>query len=979
MSNGLVYLSLALLMASATATHADIAVTPIAESGQQVPGMETNTVFTSIGTIQINNSGTVAFEAAIAGPSIRSTGVRNDRGIWIVEDGQWRLVTQCSGLPGIPTNMYLSGSFRFQLTDAGTVGFGGTLSGTSSDKAWWVETNKAEIALMLCPGMPAPGFGDGITVRSVTIPGFCNSRGVSVVNAKVEGSGVDVSNEDCIYFMEPGSPPTPLQRGGAPCPFMSDYTYGTAGAWGLNDDGRIPVTGTLNPVIEGGFRYVAYVHDLGGNAALVARHGAICPGLTNGTFGTFRPMRVNRTGHLLLVAGVTGPWDYATMNGVWIGTCSNDLALAAKVGDIPTNHTDLNVVNVGGDFGSATLNQNGDILFQAGRRAAPNIERQDADDFSASLYTEVDGHLYAVAIPGDPAPDVGDSAIIGVSPLGPGMGAFNRHGQCAWYASLGEWTGSFDYDHGVWYSPSPGAQSIRLVRKGDLVRTRGAAGRTVDVVTFECGKVGTVHSMSAGGCGEDGVGTGFNDRGEVVLAIRFADGSSGAYLYRDVVNTPARWSLDETDGVTAFDSTGNGNHGRLRGDPQWTLDGYESGALVLDGAADYVAVENLAYASSNRLTQCAVAVWVNTDSTNSAALVSFDGREYWSLATTNGRAVWDTSTSAASHRLVSGESINSGEWRHVCVVYDGHTSADKSIYIDGVLDVAADGHPAGASLGTGETRYGFLGVESFAAGFDGSHATAFFQGALDDVRLYHRSLSATEVFALVWGMPPCVEVDSPSNMTFVVAGSPTILSGVASDEDGEVTSVVLTVNDMCLGEASGTTNWAFAWPSVPLGSNVVTASATDDRGLVTTSAAVTVIGDTDLDSDGLPDRIDPSDDGDSLPDDWEMLHFGSLDTASDSTDVDDDGFIDLDEYLANTIPTNSESRLAVVGLRMNSDNQELRWLSAPNRSYCVWWSPDLWPSSFLKLETGVLTTPPTNTLMLTTPNKAKGFFRVGVE
>lgn len=38
-------------------------------------------------------------------------------------------------------------------------------------------------------------------------------------------------------------------------------------------------------------------------------------------------------------------------------------------------------------------------------------------------------------------------------------------------------------------------------------------------------------------------------------------------------------------------------------------------------------------------------------------------------------------------------------------------------------------------------------------------------------------------------------------------------------------------------------------------------------------------------------------DGDSIDDNWEIIHFGNLLTASQSTDFDKDGYTDLQEYL----------------------------------------------------------------------------------
>src|SRR3989304_4876755 len=52
---------------------------------------------------------------------------------------------------------------------------------------------------------------------------------------------------------------------------------------------------------------------------------------------------------------------------------------------------------------------------------------------------------------------------------------------------------------------------------------------------------------------------------------------------------------------------------------------------------------------------------------------------------------------------------------------------------------------------------------------------------------------------------------------------------------------------------------------------------------------------------------EPDADGDGIPDPWEMSIFGDLTTASDTTDFDGDGLLDIDEYRNNTDPKNPDS------------------------------------------------------------------------
>ena len=66
-----------------------------------------------------------------------------------------------------------------------------------------------------------------------------------------------------------------------------------------------------------------------------------------------------------------------------------------------------------------------------------------------------------------------------------------------------------------------------------------------------------------------------------------------------------------------------------------------------------------------------------------------------------------------------------------------------TIYVDGNLETSAS---SGSTFGSGNTRYGFLGLGSEADAFDGGKGPSdYFDGDLDDVRIYSRTLSQAEV------------------------------------------------------------------------------------------------------------------------------------------------------------------------------------------------------------------------------------------
>ncbi len=113
------------------------------------------------------------------------------------------------------------------------------------------------------------------------------------------------------------------------------------------------------------------------------------------------------------------------------------------------------------------------------------------------------------------------------------------------------------------------------------------------------------------------------------------------------------------------------------------------------------------------------------------------------------------------------------------------------------------------------------------------------------------------------------------------------VSADASDEDGVVTKVEFLADDQLIGEAAAPP-FSCIWQSPPAGNHVLTARATDDRNSTALSNATHLI-------------VWTNSDGDSLPDVWELEHFGNLDQTG-GDDFDGDGLTNEQEYLNGSDP-----------------------------------------------------------------------------
>ena len=87
-----------------------------------------------------------------------------------------------------------------------------------------------------------------------------------------------------------------------------------------------------------------------------------------------------------------------------------------------------------------------------------------------------------------------------------------------------------------------------------------------------------------------------------------------------------------------------------------------------------------------------------------------------------------------------------GEWLQVTAVYDVEAGL-RNLYVNGLLDVSI----ADSGVCTATTHNVYVGAR---ANGDNSGPEAFFNGMIDDVRIYNRALSQAEVLGLAGRTAP---------------------------------------------------------------------------------------------------------------------------------------------------------------------------------------------------------------------------------
>ncbi len=211
------------------------------------------------------------------------------------------------------------------------------------------------------------------------------------------------------------------------------------------------------------------------------------------------------------------------------------------------------------------------------------------------------------------------------------------------------------------------------------------------------------------------------------------------------------WKLDETEGTTAFDSSGNENNGTVLGNPKWAT-GKFKGALDLDGAGDYVDCGNSPiFTFQDAIT---VSVWVNLRTAPTAWMAAVaKGENAWRISCNNTSQSFHfgvTYYTNANYSANGAITVGLNEWHHVAGTYENSTI---KLYVDGVLDTTT---ASAAAMGKSTTNL-FIGENSESTG-------RTWNGLLDDVRIYRRALSASEIGVMMAGVwDPVAENPRPAN------------------------------------------------------------------------------------------------------------------------------------------------------------------------------------------------------------------------
>lgn len=515
----------------------------------------------------------------------------------------------------------------------------------------------------------------------------------------------------------------------------------------------------------------------------------------------------------------------------------------------------------------------------------------------------------------------------------------------------------------------------------------------------------------------------------------------------DIVLQPIGWNEVELDlGLVAHypfngnanDESGNGYDGTLIGATLMTNRfGKVGSACYFDGVNDRIDLPS-AVLNFERTNLFSHSFWIKTDDVDGGNIIakmqSSSIARGVNVVLANGLLrVQLISYNAINNKIqVEGTTpLSDDEWHHVVVTYDGSSSAS------GVI-IYIDGYPETKTV-VRDSLTGTI-INSTTPTIGSRNSGYYYNGGIDDVRIYNRALSVAEVAALYTSND---DGSNPSDISWLSAdpasgiippGSNMAVSaifdaaGMVAGDHSNATLMV-TCNDVVspsydvltsmymIPEAPvmdaepettyGSSN-AVSWRAingpvtylVEVATDTVSAALQQSGWLEATNHTFNALAINQMYyyrarasvesnigrlngpwsgwvwSTQLPALADADEDG--IPDWWEELHFGGVGVAGLSTDSDGDGQSDYDEFIAGMIPTNPSSYFMINDASMPTNGPfVIYWDAATGRVYSVHWKASM-TNAFTPMATNIFYPQGSYTDEVHQADDC-GFYRIGVE
>jgi PKD repeat protein len=227
--------------------------------------------------------------------------------------------------------------------------------------------------------------------------------------------------------------------------------------------------------------------------------------------------------------------------------------------------------------------------------------------------------------------------------------------------------------------------------------------------------------------------------GSTTFSYRASDGiSASAPALVTIAVTPAAvpglvaaYGFNEGSGTTVADLSGRSNTGTISG-ATWVAIGRFGKALSFNGTSSWVTVNDAP--SLDLTTGMTLEAWVYPQGSlagwRSIVMKEQPGTDVYYIESLDGKAVGDVYVAGSTHHIYAATAMPLNVWTHLATTYDG---ANLRLYANGV-QVASQALTGIIQTSTSPLRIG-----------GNSMWGEYFQGLIDEVRVYNRALSPTEI------------------------------------------------------------------------------------------------------------------------------------------------------------------------------------------------------------------------------------------
>ena len=410
--------------------------------------------------------------------------------------------------------------------------------------------------------------------------------------------------------------------------------------------------------------------------------------------------------------------------------------------------------------------------------------------------------------------------------------------------------------------------------------------------------------------------------------------------------------FDETSGASAADASGNARHATLVNGATFVAGSFGNALGLAASASQYA---TLPAGVVSALDDFTISTWVKPAThANWARVFDFGSGTATNMfltlqngATAKPRFAIKINNSA-EQIIDAPDALPTGVWTHVAVTLSGNVG---TLYINGV---AVGTHTAISfkPSGMGSTTQNYLGKAQYP--------DPYFDGALDDFRIYTSALSAGEVGVLAAGQFP-----APQNLAATPAYSSIALSWSAvSGSSGYTVRRAASVGGPYADLAVGLSSTSYTDTGLAEGATwYYTVQATGLSGPGVVSGPVSATTYTAAQS-------------------WRLAHFGTIDAtgdAADDADPDGDGMDNLGEFVAGTDPVDPDSRFRVERIESSAGDILITFESVVGKSYRLERSETLEAGSWSTVQEGIAGTGGELTLTDSPTDLARVFYRLVLE